>query len=260
MLRSRTAAAAFSHISRSDLAAGLEVRIEEPTLIDQASANLCGPAAFVYDMAAHSRVIYVNFVIDLYENGKATLGNFVIEPSDVLKQYQLPSRLKGGGKVPDPADWIPMASIRNAKGSFVFWDRYDNVEDAASGITTPGNLRTWLDEVGYQKVVEKTSVAGLSRSDAKKSLAEAVAKTAEGYKVFLLIRSTLLEGEEKQKKKSLGTFPNHWVVLESGFVAETSVSLTVYSWGGKRKIPPSGSGWGIDDVAARYYGFIAAQY
>jgi hypothetical protein len=258
--RARTAQAAFVNVSRQELASGLALRIDNPLLINQGSANLCGPASFVYTLDRSDPLAYTNFVIDLYERGRAEIGEFVVEPSEDLKKYQLPKNTDGTGFIVHPADWVPMASIRNSKGSVVFWDSYDDVKDAASGITMPSNLTDWLEEVGYSTVIDKTSVIGLSRDAAESRLRDAVAKLGENYKVFLLIKASLLGGDTKKKKKSGGTFPNHWVVLEFGSVTDVSVSLEVYSWGGRMKVPPAGSGWTVDDVLARYYGYVAAKY
>jgi len=257
----RSSAAAFPSISKQKLVQGLKDRIRDPTSINQGGANLCGPASLVYSMALRDRVAYAKFVIDLYEQGEAKLGKFFIRPSEELKKYDPPD-----DKIND-ADWVPMASIRNAKGSFILIDQYDHIDDEGAGITVPADLRKWLEEVGYQKVVDRTSVFGMSFNEGKKNLEEAIAKSMSGYQVFLLILANLLSSDTKSvhsakaklKKRSFG-FPNHWVILHFGVIVDQAVRLKVYTWGGQETIPPAGSSRTLNDILAGYYGFVAAMY
>lgn len=258
----RTSKAAFLTMDRQKVADGLKVRVRNPAAINQGGANLCGPAALVYSMALRDRATYAKFVIDLYEHGEARLGKFVIKPSEDLKKYDPPDE-----RIHD-ADWIPMASIRNSKGSFILIDQYDHIDDEGAGITVPSDLRKWLEEVGYQKVMDRTSLLGMSFKEGKKSLEEAILKALMGYQVFLLIRAEMLTEEGSStirakkasvKKRSFG-FPNHWVVLHAGVMTEQWVSLAVYTWGGLANIPPAGTSRTLSEVLAGYYGFVAAMY
>lgn len=259
----RTSPAVFSTIDRHKLAEGLKIRVRNPVAINQGAASLCGPASLVYSMALRDRAAYAKFVIDLYEQGEAKIGKFIIRPSEKLRKYDPPDK-----SIHD-ADWVPMASIRNSKGSIVFFNQYDHIEDEAPGITVPADLRKWLEEVGYQKVMDYTSaIGGMSFKNGKSNLEEAILKATMGYQVFLLIMAELLYEEgagalhskkASIKKRSFGV-PNHWVVLHSGVIVGQSVRLAVYTWGGLSTIPPAGTSRTLDDVLGGYYGFVAAMY
>ena len=252
----RAGAPAFTAFTnRAAIARSLELRIDNPSLIHQQQANLCGPAAFVFEMATRDPETYARFVIELYEQGRATIHRFVIEPSEALLRYALPPA-SASLTPPDPVDWIALASIRNARGSFVFWDTYDNVEDAASGITMPSHLTSWLQDVGYQHVSDETSTVGLVPGDAERSLTAALAAHGRGVRIFFLIHAALFNssGLRRQKGKSFGTFPNHWVLLESGALTPSTLSLRVWTWGTTITINDRAG------FLSHYFGYIAAQY
>ncbi|MBK9259444.1 MAG: hypothetical protein IPM54_06355 [Polyangiaceae bacterium] len=126
------------------------------------------------------------------------------------------------------------------QGSVVLFDKYDNVGDEAPGITLPGHIEKWMKEVGYAEVINKAQVLGYQNERAKTVLQEAVDKNTAGYKVFLLILAELLQTLQRletiqkdakgksSKAKSLGTFANHWVMLEQGIVTTTTAKLRVF--------------------------------
>lgn len=252
----RAGAPAFTAFTnRAAIARSLDQRIDYPSAINQQQANLCGPAAFVFEMATRDPETYARFVIELYEQGRATIRRFVIAPSEALLRYALPPA-SATFSPPDPVDWIALASIRNARGSFVFWDTYDNVEDAASGITMPSHLTSWLTDVGYQQVSDETSTLGLLPGEAERSLTAALAAHGRGDRIFLLIHAALFDssGLRRQKGKSFGTFPNHWVLLESGALTPTTLNVRVWTWGTTMTISDRRG------FFAHYYGYIAARY
>ncbi|NUQ74363.1 MAG: hypothetical protein HUU21_12470 [Polyangiaceae bacterium] len=256
----RSSTSAFPSADKSQLIEGLRARIIDPKIINQNHTMLCGPAAFVYSMASQDPVAYARFIIDLYEKGRATVGKMTVSPSGALMRYSVPA-----GEI-HVADWIPLASIRNSKGSVVFFDKYDSVDEELPAMTLPSHLHSWIDEVGYTKVVDRTHVFGMSAEEGKKSLSDAIIYDREGYRVFLLIRASLVQGEsdgkkgkKAAKKGSSLPFPDHWVVLEEGDLADGIFWMRIYSWGQFYSIPPDAT-WTLDDVVTKYYGFIAGKY
>ena len=139
----------FYSIPRDQVAAGLAVRIKDPSRIDQGAANLCGPAALLFNLAQDRPEMYARFAIDLFENGQARLKNLLISPGADLRRAVPPS-----GTI-DMADWITLASIRDSENWFGF--SYCDTDQAASAITWPNELEKWFKSIGYTQVVNKAS-------------------------------------------------------------------------------------------------------
>ena len=77
----RTGTGVWLHIDRADLAQGLRARIDNPDLINQGQASLCGPADFFHDLAIDDPVTYARAAIELYETGATNVGTQKIRPS-----------------------------------------------------------------------------------------------------------------------------------------------------------------------------------
>jgi len=62
-------------------------------VLSQEGSSLCGPAAFFFTLAKVRPDIYVQLVIDLYNNGQAKLKNLKLQSSPTARQYT-PSRMR----------------------------------------------------------------------------------------------------------------------------------------------------------------------
>ena len=117
---SRRTAGAFSFISRKDVATQLAERIDKPGTINQHMSSLCGPAALLYSTAHSNPVMYARFAIDLYERGRAKLGNLNIKPgSDVRRSSVEPGM--------PSLDWMMLASIRDSGNWFLDYQKASNM-------------------------------------------------------------------------------------------------------------------------------------
>ena len=99
----RTGTGVWLHIDRADLAQGLRARIDNPDLINQEQASLCGPADFFHDQASDDPVTYARAAIELYETGATNVGTQKIRPSHDLglkltRPLKLASRFIPGEK------------------------------------------------------------------------------------------------------------------------------------------------------------------
>lgn len=99
----------FTHLDPTKLYLQLVLRVLEPRLINQANFGLCGPATIAILQAKVDPVTYVNFAIDLLKNGRATIGKWDCEPSEMLRAY---SDVDGPNTICS-ADWLVLASLRN---------------------------------------------------------------------------------------------------------------------------------------------------
>lgn len=257
----RNTVSAWAHIRRADVAAGLKVRIDDPDKIDQANTNLCGPADFVRDIAEDHPKDYAKAVIDLYEQGNATIGTFAIKPGSGLRAHALVTVAAGGI---NPADWVILASIRDTDNWFL---DYQEENDGAAAITMPHSKVKWFKAAGYTEVIEETNI--LKIKDLPNAL-KASRLFAQGYHVALFINADMLNASTMN---NASTSPDHWVALTTpmtissvnvkhpGALVEdkaSSVQFQVYSWGRRIAVPPSGR---LTDYhfLANYYGFIACR-
>jgi len=180
----RTGPGVWLHIDRADLAQGLRARIDNPDLIKQGQASLCGPADFFHDLAIDDPVTYARAAIELYETGATYVGRQKIRPRDDLKAHLIPPHADI-----DPADWILCASLRDSDN---WWWHYNSEAKEIAGITMPHSMADWFRKAGYTEVVNDTNIY------ACKDLANAKAASGlftRGYKVSLFINGDMLTAD-----------------------------------------------------------------
>ena len=134
-------------ISRRDFAHQLMDRVNSPSLIQQASSSLCGPAMFMFALIRRDPETYVRFVIDLYDRGVAQLGTMKIAPGSDCRNYTPAGAIAA-------VDWVALAGLRD--GSNALLD-YDSVEVEAGGITFPMQMASWFRAAGF-KVENRTNL------------------------------------------------------------------------------------------------------
>jgi hypothetical protein len=242
----RVGGGVFIHIARADVANGLLARVDHPDRISQGDSSLCGPAALVFNLASRDPVAYVRFVIGLYENGTATLNRLRVKPGSDLRGYDLKARL-------DPADWIPLATLRDSENWFF---DYQAVDNEFAGITLPSHLESWFKRIGFSEVINDTNLV-LTKD--QKNIEEAARLYREDFWVCLLVNGQVLTSDS-QGARSLT--PNHWIVLTSDVkLAGRNISFTAFTWGrGHYTVPETAAQpLPVPDFLANYYGYVAAR-
>jgi hypothetical protein len=233
-------------------------RIKQPWLINQSSASLCGPAAFMYCIVKDAPEIYVQYVRDLYLNGKASINQLQVEPSaDCLN-----GTIESGESKIAFVDWIALASLRDSENSFF---DYSSVNDSASGITLPAKLTQWFKLAGYCNVNNSTSLAW---SQGAKHLLDAAVSYQNNRNVCLFVSGKALDTPFAFK-----IFPSHWVVMSGSLtldkpphtdyskkiedLKEKTCSLPVYNWG-YEKYEWNAKTLSLDDLSDYYFGSVTA--
>jgi hypothetical protein len=74
----RNSPTAFTQFRRSDVATGLRDRVLDPKKIGQDGAGVCGPTAFLFNLAQDDPVAYVRLVTELYEYGRSRVGRLTV--------------------------------------------------------------------------------------------------------------------------------------------------------------------------------------
>lgn len=241
----RAGGGVFPHIQRADTARGLHDRIDQPSLISQEQSSLCGPAALTLNLATHNPVRYVKFVIALFERGQAQIEKLHIKAGSDLRAYDPTGKIA-------PADWIPIASIRDSEN---FFFDYQAVDNEFAGITLPSDMASWFKKIGYRSVINETNL--LSDQD-EKNIREAERLYKDDYWVCLLINASLLSSREQDGGSMV---PNHWVVLTSELtIASGNISFDIFTWGQGHFHVPQGGPLTLEHFFDVYYGYVAAKY
>jgi hypothetical protein len=254
----------WPNLDRDRVGVGILMRLAHPRLVDQASASLCGPAAFVFSELQDHPVDYAGLAIDLYEQGTAKLRGLLITPNAAVRQYS-PS-----GEIA-PVDWLTMASLRDSENWFF---TYDTADRKLAGITIPSKLADWFARAGYSDVRSDANLATRQRDT--DNMDEASRLFSAGYRVCLFIDAQLLEtpklappGVLPQYRETYNAAENsgsyfmdrHWVVLRSRIDRSGgNVKMTVYTWGDDdRAVPPGGVPLQLESFLVNYYGYVAAK-
>jgi len=206
--RSRLAFACIN--DREAFANKLKDRAINAGLINQARTPLCGPAAFMHCIASKWPAEYVDYVLDLAEEGKGTLGKLIVEPRDDCLNASL-------GNAIDPVDWVALASLRDSTNRSKPMDRTDA---EFAGITLGGALAGWFKKTDWFSACSNSSGPLSSRSFEHLL---GINQRLNSH-ICLLIRSAIITtgttfdiGYKKPHSgtpKTLTGFPDHWVVLK----------------------------------------------
>jgi hypothetical protein len=234
----------FPKLDRDRVGIDLLFRIGNPEIMNQDTAGLCGPVALLYGLASDSPRTYAQYAVDLYENGKARIGDIFVAPSTSCRTYSPPSSMS-------PADWLAAASLRDSDN---WWFDVDDVKVGFSAGSTIGEIEKWFVQAGYSDVGSKGNmVSGLDPSD----INDLNRYQGEGRRVVLRINSKMLYAKTQNETTYRG---NHVVVLRSPIIrTPQGVQLTVFTWAqGEFKVPQGGA-LSEKDFLGNLYGYVAGK-
>ena len=232
---------AWPNIKRAEMVSGLKARLAKPSVIDQANTSLCGPASLMYCLATAKDAVYAQYVVELYQTGKATLGKLTVQPGSSCKRYAATA----GDRI-HPVDWVTLAGLRDSENDSF---DYDTPSAEVGGITMPGDLIDWFKDSGFSKDTNKTN---LVFNKWHEDLVEAGSKYLQGHSVCLFINANMLNSP-----KEGSAFPDHWVVLASPVktVARTACAeFTIFTWGGTRDVSIR-----VEYLSKNFYGYISSS-
>ena len=234
----------FPKLDRDEVGIDLLLRVSNPNILNQRTAGICGPMGFLYSLDFDSPAAYAKYAIDLYEKGKAMLGELKIDPSSDCRQYSPPPPIS-------PADWLTAASLRDSEN---FWYNYSSVGDDDSG-THLEEMAKWFEKAGYTDVhYENNSFYSLKLNDI-----DVVNRYYNaGYRIVLRINAKLLDPKTQNEKSSKG---NHVVILRSPIsIVGNTISLKVYTWAEiLRPIPAPNTQMSPSGFLEHWYGYVVAR-
>jgi hypothetical protein len=192
----------------------------------------------MYCLASLKDAVYAQYVAELYNTGKSTIGRLVVEPGSDCKAYK-PSTSQGI----HPVDWVALASLRDSENDFF---DYDEPSDEVGGITMPGDLVDWFKDAGFSKDANITNVVFTKDEDTIKEVAD---RFNQQNSVCMFINANMLESPSARSWT-----PDHWVVVTSPVsIKNKRVSLSVFSWGSNVKVDLP-----IDDFCRHFFGYISS--
>ena len=234
----------FPQIEQAAVITGLRERVKDPHTQNQKAASLCGPAAFLFCVLNFKPELYVQYVIDLFNTGKAQIGSLKVEPSLACRAYKPPA-----DKIA-PVDWIALASLRDSENPVL---HYESADDTTAGITRPANIAHWLRAAGYEAVHDDTNYYFCK---GRKEIQAFDRDLRISRDVCLLVNDNILDPATVRLKS---TFCDHWIVLESVEKLDNAqIAIKVYSWGSTYRIPSVGF-LSIPDFCLNFYGFVSGK-
>jgi hypothetical protein len=239
----------WPHLDRDEVGVGLLLRVAKPSLLNQGQANLCGPAAFLFNLLSDQPGEYARYAIDMYEKGAARIDYLLVKPSSDLRSFRL---LPG---TTDPIDWITMASLRNSEDWFL---HFDSIHGTLSGATTQLEMAWWFNRAGYSDIRQEANFTRHQR-DAD-NMDEASQLWAAGYRVCLLIDDLMLSASEQAQSGSALFMDRHWIVLRSKIDRSGgNVKMKIFTWGEEDYQVPKGGPLPLDRFLENYYGYVAGK-
>jgi len=244
----RTGSSFFPNLDRDKVGIDLLMRVGNPGIMYQDHAGLCGAFAFMYSLASDTPLTYVDFAIDLYEKGAASIGNLDVSPSRSCRNASPPSSMS-------PADWLTAASLRDSTN---WWFDVDHDEksfwnDLAAGATV-GDIEDWFEQSGYIDVKSKdNTLFSLGSSD----IDDLNRYYNEGRRIVLSINSAMLSAA----KQSENTYRHNHLVGLTSAIARTpqGVQLTLFTWGQGKYMIPQGGPLSETDFLDKLYGYVAGR-
>jgi|GEM_PF-3811339 hypothetical protein len=275
----------WPNLPRAQVAARLAELVHDPTLLNQAGLNTCGPAAVMYILAKRHVERFVDLVIDLYERGRASFGS-VQASGDGLFHKNPAAMTWPHGNRPQALDWMLFSAVQRSIGDvFKFGGE---PSDKISAMSLPGEVETWLkDGIGYSSVNNEANKFYLKSLDHLKALSPDANRDIlvlvhvgkKGEKDHLQAQAPgeqssaaigagpvsvdNLQAQEPWEKSStaigeavLDLFPNHWLVLEAPVADDgTTIVATAWTWGRSGYLFSAQR----DVWAKSYYGAITGQ-
>jgi len=172
------------------------------SLPNQKSIGFCGPASILYELIKRDPLRYVDMCRTVYEEAKfyGKTRTLVVDTDEDVLKSKVPNDFQT-----NQADWMTMAFMRDEENWF--WDVDADGNVLANGVTTPWEMKEWIEEIlcYVSSNFEETFFYG--ELDALDEVRKSVVQ--KGGVGFLMIKSELIKGEEM----SLFPFPEHWIAV-----------------------------------------------
>lgn len=192
--------------------------------------NFCGYGALIYLFVQDDPVGYASFMLELYKNGKATIGESTLKPASIIKKTAGTLKYKGVLDVRPAEQMFYLTFADHFKGYLNIFNRYYD----------PGDENTFWASVNYAKfnrMVRHTlnyKVYARGTDLIQPSVGNTADFITEQMKkgiVVLYLNNRILHKKKHEKIKL--KVPTHFVVLEDIIREEDMVTLIYWDYGSK---------------------------
>jgi hypothetical protein len=214
-------------LDRAMVASRLKELVNTPTKIQQGDLNLCGPAVFFLLWCKRDPLAFSRYCINLFEQGSSAIGSLNVIPGSDLRNQDYEKVTPRMNLLCPQAEWLSMSALRDSENAVL--DFEGTPEEDVSGITTPAEIKNWLDETKcYQSVQDEGNYATNPGLEQAKKL-----RPDLGQDIVMLINANLIPGSKISPFDIItGRFPNHYILLDSPIeFSGDQVSFTFWTWG-----------------------------
>ncbi|MEM7339048.1 MAG: hypothetical protein AAF467_10400 [Actinomycetota bacterium] len=212
-------AGVWAAIDKATLLGNVRDRQNRAIEIDQERSNFCGPTSVVYELARTQPRRYVEMCRQLYETGGFWSRSERVEAPQSLRSDAV-------GQKMDPADWMLIATMRNAENAlFKVKAASRGIRSGLEGMTHPWEIKGWAEEILGKDDVDVKTCFVFGELDAIKRAQEAF---DAGGSAFILLNMAVLKSGERD----IPPWPDHWVVFHGNLdITDDRVTYDVYTWG-----------------------------
>lgn len=227
----------WTHIKPEKFLENLRTNVENPlSMYPGRGTNFCGYGALSYLLLQDDPLGYVQFLLELYQQGKGKLGKVSFDPSEAIKKAAGRLRYKGLLDIRPAEQMFYLTLADHFKGYVnIFNRKYD-----------PGDEDTFWASVNYAKfnrMVRKllhykihARGADIMRPDIDDLYAYISEKIQTGT-VVLYINNRLLH--KKNHNEFSVAIPTHFLILERIARSDSGIVLTYWDYGGRTQVEVS---------------------
>ncbi|MCB0968473.1 MAG: peptidoglycan-binding protein [Ilumatobacter sp.] len=210
----------WQHVQWNAVRAETARRVFDPNLISQETLSVCGPATIAHMQADLAPAAYAAFVRQVFET--ATIDGDTAN-DDLLANVPA-GRVDGAGPM-DQVDWMLLSCMRDTENAIVDFD--GNASDLFSGITMPGEMAEWMEEIlGCVETEHYTSYLWGEVSNAE-TVSNLMRAHGDGVVVAMLV-----DHDKLQNRSGAINIPDHWIrLLRPIDISGDQITVHVYTWG-----------------------------
>jgi hypothetical protein len=198
-------------------------RVFDPTRISQETLSVCGPATIAHMQADLNPASYAAFVRQVFET--ATIDGDTAN-EDLLANS--PANRVGSEQSMAQVDWMLLSCMRDTENALV--DFEGNPSDLFSGITMPGEMAEWMEEI--LGCVETEQYTSYFWGEVSNAVTVSNLMRAHGDNVVVAM---LVDHDKLQHQSGTFNIPDHWIrLLEPIDIAGDQITVRVYTWGSEQ--------------------------
>ena len=216
----------------------LKLTIHQPlSMYPGIGTNFCGYGAFTYLLQQDDPLGYARFMLALYKDGKASMGEATFTPAEIIKKVAGTLKYKGVLDIRPAEQMFYLTLADHFKGYVNIFNRHYDPGDENSfwASVNYAKFNRMVRQLLHYKVHARGS--DLIQPFTGNTYDYITSKMKEGI-VVLYLNNRILH-KKKQEKIKLG-IPTHFVILQSISKTDNEVTLIYWDYGHKtlRQLKP----------------------